>query len=206
MFFALFDDGEDPYGCLDRHRKGSITPTSGINSVAAKYPTLSLSYPLNKPKTKHQQVLWIGCQTRPNALRVCSTSSSERDPWLETSKKILKNYSKKVAVFFAESDCNRNLFCSIPAHSSNVAMILLKNTQLAVKVSNRKVIQQVQLLLTAAGYRDWDIGVCLTGNTKVKQLNSQYRGKDKATDILSFPFAEVVHVKRCEMIVLAVHI
>ncbi|GJJ77956.1 probable rRNA maturation factor [Entomortierella parvispora] len=71
-------------------------------------------------------------------------------------------------------------------------MILLKNSQLAVKVSNRKVIQQVQLLLSAAGYRDWDIGVCLTGNTKVKQLNSQYRGKDKATDILSFPFAEAI--------------
>ncbi|KAG0046899.1 hypothetical protein BGZ83_007949 [Gryganskiella cystojenkinii] len=71
-------------------------------------------------------------------------------------------------------------------------MIVLKNKQLAVQVSRRKVVQQIQLLLTAAGYRDWDIGVCLTGNITVKKLNSQYRGKDKPTDILSFPFAEAV--------------
>ncbi|KAG0017644.1 hypothetical protein BGZ81_010644 [Podila clonocystis] len=71
-------------------------------------------------------------------------------------------------------------------------MILLKNPQKVLKISNRTVRNQVQLLLTAAGYRDWDIGVCLTGDRTVRKLNAQYRGKDKSTDILSFPFAEPI--------------
>ncbi|KAI9234710.1 MAG: hypothetical protein BYD32DRAFT_464128 [Podila humilis] len=71
-------------------------------------------------------------------------------------------------------------------------MILLKNTQKVFNISNRTVRTQIQLLLTAAGYRDWDIGVCLTGDRTVRKLNAQYRGKDKSTDILSFPFAEPI--------------
>ncbi|KAG0320465.1 hypothetical protein BGZ99_004497 [Dissophora globulifera] len=71
-------------------------------------------------------------------------------------------------------------------------MILLKNTQSILKLPARTVKTQIQLLLTAAGYRDWDIGVCLMSNKAIQQLNSEYRGKDKPTDILSFPFAEAV--------------
>ncbi|KAI8596932.1 Endoribonuclease YbeY [Dissophora ornata] len=71
-------------------------------------------------------------------------------------------------------------------------MILLKNTQSILKLPSRSVKTQIQLLLTAAGYRDWDIGVCLTGDKAIRQLNAEYRGKDRSTDILSFPFAEAV--------------
>ncbi|KAG0306088.1 hypothetical protein BGZ98_002995 [Dissophora globulifera] len=71
-------------------------------------------------------------------------------------------------------------------------MILLKNTQSILKLPAQTVKTQIQLLLTAAGYRDWDIGVCLMSNKAIQQLNSEYRGKDKPTDILSFPFAEAV--------------
>ncbi|KAG0232229.1 hypothetical protein BGX31_005219 [Mortierella sp. GBA43] len=48
------------------------------------------------------------------------------------------------------------------------------------------VRRQIQLLLTAAGYRDWDVGVRFTGDKLVRTLNAQYRNKDKSTDILSF--------------------
>ncbi|KAF9159821.1 hypothetical protein DFQ26_006163 [Actinomortierella ambigua] len=71
-------------------------------------------------------------------------------------------------------------------------MILLKNIQKAIKISPAKARQDIQLLLSAAGYHDWDIGVCLTGNRNIRKLNREYRGKDKPTDILSFPFAEAV--------------
>ncbi|KAI1293927.1 hypothetical protein EDD11_008349 [Mortierella claussenii] len=71
-------------------------------------------------------------------------------------------------------------------------MILLKNNQSVLRLPARVVKSQIQMLLTAAGYRDWDIGVCLTGDRKVRHLNTEYRGKDSSTDILSFPFVEAV--------------
>lgn len=37
----------------------------------------------------------------------------------------------------------------------------------------------------------WDVGVMLTTDTHVQQLNRRYRKKDKPTDILSFPFHKV---------------
>ncbi|KAF9205715.1 hypothetical protein BGZ49_003650 [Haplosporangium sp. Z 27] len=71
-------------------------------------------------------------------------------------------------------------------------MILLKNTQSILKLPSQKVKSQIQMLITAAGYSGWDIGVRLTGDKTIRNLNSQYRGKDKPTDILSFPFTEAV--------------
>ncbi|KAF9286190.1 hypothetical protein BGZ68_003135 [Mortierella alpina] len=70
-------------------------------------------------------------------------------------------------------------------------MIVLKSQQRCVRISLPHIKSQIQLLLTAAGYKDWDIGVQLTGNRTLRQLNAEYRGKDQPTDILSFPFAEV---------------
>ena len=35
-----------------------------------------------------------------------------------------------------------------------------------------------------------DVGVLLAGDDEIRALNRQYRGKDKATDVLSFPAAE----------------
>ncbi|RLN48751.1 hypothetical protein BBJ29_006309 [Phytophthora kernoviae] len=37
----------------------------------------------------------------------------------------------------------------------------------------------------------WDVGVMLTTDSHVQQLNRKYRKKDKPTDILSFPFHKV---------------
>ncbi|KAK3841918.1 MAG: Endoribonuclease YbeY [Linnemannia gamsii] len=71
-------------------------------------------------------------------------------------------------------------------------MILLKNMQKVHKISRPAVKAQLEMMLTAAGYKGWDVGLSLSGNRSVKQLNSQYRGKDKPTDILSFPFAEAI--------------
>ncbi len=70
-------------------------------------------------------------------------------------------------------------------------MILLKSTQSTLRISAPHIKSQIQLLLTAAGYKDWDIGVRLTGDRRLRKLNAEYRGKDQPTDILSFPFAEV---------------
>ncbi|KAF9098442.1 hypothetical protein BGX29_008224 [Mortierella sp. GBA35] len=71
-------------------------------------------------------------------------------------------------------------------------MILLKNTQRVHRICRPAIKAQIEMLLTAAGYKGWDVGVSLSGDRTVKKLNSQYRGKDKPTDILSFRFAEAI--------------
>jgi probable rRNA maturation factor len=41
-----------------------------------------------------------------------------------------------------------------------------------------------------AGVRTVELGVRLTGDAEVRELNSQWRGKDKPTNVLSFPMAD----------------
>lgn len=44
--------------------------------------------------------------------------------------------------------------------------------------------------LAAAGIDGWDLSVLLTGDEEIRGLNARYRGKDRATDVLSFPQRE----------------
>ena len=40
----------------------------------------------------------------------------------------------------------------------------------------------------SAGLTDGDIELILTGNEEIRQINAEFRGIDKATDVLSFPY------------------
>jgi len=40
--------------------------------------------------------------------------------------------------------------------------------------------------LGALGAEDWDVSVTLTGDASIRELNRKWRGKDEATDVLSF--------------------
>lgn len=44
--------------------------------------------------------------------------------------------------------------------------------------------------LDAAGIDGWDLSVLLTGDEGIRGLNARYRGKDRPTDVLSFPQGE----------------
>ena len=44
--------------------------------------------------------------------------------------------------------------------------------------------------LKGLGFDDRELSVLLTGNAEVRELNRKYRGKDKPTDVLSFPMAD----------------
>jgi probable rRNA maturation factor len=44
--------------------------------------------------------------------------------------------------------------------------------------------------LAAAGIDGWDLSVLLTNDAEIRSLNARYRGKDRATDVLSFPQLE----------------
>ncbi len=67
-------------------------------------------------------------------------------------------------------------------------MITIRNTQRTHKINLEIVRQDAELILNELGYSDFDLGIWLTTNQTVRQYNKQYRHKDKATDILSFPY------------------
>jgi probable rRNA maturation factor len=67
-------------------------------------------------------------------------------------------------------------------------MITIKNTQRSLTVNSQKLKKTVQKILDRLNYADFDIGIWLTTNETIRKYNKQYRNKDKATDILSFPF------------------
>ncbi len=51
--------------------------------------------------------------------------------------------------------------------------------------------KNAQQALKALGYADFDLGILLTTNATIKKYNALYRNKDKATDVLSFPYHHI---------------
>lgn len=50
-------------------------------------------------------------------------------------------------------------------------------------------------VLAAAGIDGWDLSVLLCSDDVIRELNARYRGKDRATDVLSFSQAEGVRIE-----------
>ena len=67
-------------------------------------------------------------------------------------------------------------------------MITVRNTQRKIKVDVRQLKHDAQAVLDALGYSDFDLGILITTNKKIHVYNKQYRGHDKPTDVLSFPY------------------
>lgn len=72
-------------------------------------------------------------------------------------------------------------------------MIIIKNRQRKIKVDIKDLHAKTQKMLGVlsnkdANYQDFDLGIMLTTNKTIRKFNKQFRGKDKPTDILSFPF------------------
>jgi rRNA maturation RNase YbeY len=67
-------------------------------------------------------------------------------------------------------------------------MILIKNKQRKIKVDIKKLHAQAEKMLGVLGYPDFDLSITLTTNQTIRKFNKNFRHKDKATDILSFPF------------------
>ena len=66
-------------------------------------------------------------------------------------------------------------------------MILIKNSLRKITVDTKQLQHDAQTVLDALDYGDYDLGIWLTTNKTIRDYNKTYRGKDKATDILSFP-------------------
>lgn len=67
-------------------------------------------------------------------------------------------------------------------------MISIHNTQRLFPVDEKEITRQVHAMLSFLGYEAFDVGILFCGTSRMKNYNRTYRGKDKVTDILSFPF------------------
>lgn len=67
-------------------------------------------------------------------------------------------------------------------------MISIKNTQRKIKIDTDKLKKDAQFILNELGYSDFDLGILITTDKKMHEYNKEYRDKDKATDVLSFPY------------------
>ncbi len=70
-------------------------------------------------------------------------------------------------------------------------MIFIKNNQKKIKVSEKALTLKAKKMLAFLKYQDFDLNIWLTTNATIKRFNNKYRGKNKPTDILSFPYHEL---------------
>lgn len=67
-------------------------------------------------------------------------------------------------------------------------MITIRNTQRKISIDVEKLHQDAQVILNALRYHDYDLGIWLASDIRIRAYNRDYRNKDKVTDILSFPY------------------
>lgn len=60
----------------------------------------------------------------------------------------------------------------------------------AYVVDVRRIRKLAQLGLAALGVADKDLSISIVNSAEIRRLNRDFRGKDKATDVLSFPQLE----------------
>mmetsp|Transcript_16809 Transcript_16809/g.26474 ORF Transcript_16809/g.26474 Transcript_16809/m.26474 type:complete len:349 (-) Transcript_16809:364-1410(-) len=68
--------------------------------------------------------------------------------------------------------------------------VTIDNTQRKVPIDTDILQQDLQDIMDIVGYRHYDVNMWITTEKKIRELNREYRGIDKGTDILSFPFHE----------------
>ncbi len=65
--------------------------------------------------------------------------------------------------------------------------ILLKNAQRKHKIDTKQLKSQIKILLKVLDQNDSELSILLTRDSKIRELNREYRNQDKSTDVLSFP-------------------
>lgn len=67
-------------------------------------------------------------------------------------------------------------------------MILIKNNQRTYALPVTSIKRAVQKMLKTLEYPGFDVAIIFTSMPTIKRYNALYRNKNKATDILSFPY------------------
>src|SRR5262245_61186330 len=66
-------------------------------------------------------------------------------------------------------------------------MIEVVNRQRATKISIKPWVERTQEMLNVLGNGDSSVTIAFVSDKKIRSLNQQFRGINKATDVLSFP-------------------
>jgi probable rRNA maturation factor len=66
----------------------------------------------------------------------------------------------------------------------------IQNNQKKIKINRRKIRSAILKILKILECADKEISINFVDDAKIKQLNKQYLGKDKATNVLSFSLRE----------------
>ncbi len=66
-----------------------------------------------------------------------------------------------------------------------------------IKLRKRKlrkewIRERADLILVSLGVKNAELSVLITDDKEIRELNRRFRGKDKPTDVLSFPIGEEV--------------
>lgn len=66
--------------------------------------------------------------------------------------------------------------------------ILLENNKYALQ--ENRILKLTEAILSLMGLANYELSLMVVGDKKIRELNRDYRNKDKATDVLSFPQVE----------------
>ena len=69
--------------------------------------------------------------------------------------------------------------------------VWLNNFQRLVHFNESLLRMHCCFLLNALGAGNFDVSVVCVNNGRIRHLNKVYRGEDRPTDVLSFPYHEV---------------
>ncbi len=67
-------------------------------------------------------------------------------------------------------------------------MVNLENKQSSVDINEPALKRDANHILGILNYADFDLGIWLLDKNEMHHYNKEFRGKDKATDVISFPF------------------
>ena len=90
--------------------------------------------------------------------------------------------------------------------------VALSNRQRKMRGPWKELSERAQLLLNLLSEQESELSLVLVSSSRMKELNSQFRGKDKTTDVLSFTLGEegmppgaprclgdvILNVERCQ--------
>lgn len=67
-------------------------------------------------------------------------------------------------------------------------MVRIQNKQKAILVDTKQLKKEAEAILKFLEYPKFDLGILIATDEDMHLFNRDFRGKDKPTDILSFPF------------------
>jgi len=68
----------------------------------------------------------------------------------------------------------------------------IKNTQKLINIDTERIQQQVNEIKKILNVTDFDVDIWFCSEAKIRELNDEWRGKRKSTDVLSFPACDFI--------------